>query len=261
MKTVVITGAGTEVGQSIVEKFSKEKWGTESFNVIAAMKDLANGEQIAKLENVKIVELDVTNLGAIEALMHSIDKVDILINNANYALIGPLELSTDEQIRAEFDVNVFGTLNVTRTFLPLIRESNGVIINISSKGDSPLMSLYNSSRFAIEGLSASLVHELTPYNVRVKVVEVGYTATSFGNANFSQGLMIADNPYSDIMEEFQKAVMSPEFTDSFSSPSTVADTIFNAACDESERVYYAVGDCSTQLMLLKRNFGSEKTLL
>ncbi len=245
MKTVVITGSGNDLGKAIVRKFANE-----GFNVVAAMFDLKNGVEFDGLDNVSVVQLDVTDLGQIEDFMHGVDVVDVLINNAGYALIGPLELSTDEQIRAEFDVNVFGMLNVTRTFLPMLRKSNGVIVNISSAAESPLMSLYSSSKFAVEGLSASLVHELQPYNVRVKVVEVGYTATSFGTANFAQGLMIAGNPYSDIMGEFQKAVMSPEFTGSFYSSASVAETIFSAALDESDTVHFSVGDNSSQVQVL-----------
>jgi short-subunit dehydrogenase len=106
-----------------------------------------------------------------------------LLNNAGYAVSGPFELSTDEQIRKEFDVNVFGLFNTTRTFLKHFREKRkGVIVNISSMGSKiifPLISTYHSTKFAVEGFTESLSYELDALGIKVKLVEPGNIATDF----------------------------------------------------------------------------------
>lgn len=123
--------------------------------------------ELSNLNNVFLLQLDVTNKQSIdEAVEKGVEKfgtIDVLVNNAGYALGGVFEAATEAQIQ-KHTVNVFGLMNVTQAVLPTLRKTkNGTIINISSFGGvtgAEFISLYNSSKFAVEGLSEALSHEL-----------------------------------------------------------------------------------------------------
>jgi short-subunit dehydrogenase len=181
-KTIVITGASSGIGKASVKYFAEKGW-----NVAATMRAPEKETELSEIENVKIFELDVAKQETIDQVYENILKefgeVDALLNNAGYAVSGPFELSTDEQIRKEFDVNVFGLFNTTRTFLKHFREKRkGVIVNISSMGGKitfPLISTYHSTKFAVEGFTESLSYELDALGIKVKLVEPENIATDF----------------------------------------------------------------------------------
>ena len=110
-------------------------------------------------------------------------QIDVLVNNAGFGLLATLEEGTDEEIFKQFDVNVFGLIKTTREVLPYMRKArSGVIINISSflgKIGLPLLSHYNASKYAVEGITDSLRFETLPYNVRVHTIQSGLFGTNF----------------------------------------------------------------------------------
>jgi NAD(P)-dependent dehydrogenase (short-subunit alcohol dehydrogenase family) len=138
-------------------------------------------------DSLVAVALDVTDgeqaRTAVEAARTAFGRIDVLVNNAGYGLFGSIEEVTDEQVRAVFDVNVFGLLNVTRAALPLLREQrSGRIINMSSSagfGSSAGRGIYSASKFAVEGISEALRAELLPLGVWTTVVEPGSFRTEF----------------------------------------------------------------------------------
>ena len=134
------------------------------------------------------VTMDVTSVHEIENAVREIQSgaggIDILINNAGYGLFGALEDLKDEEIRYQMEVNFFGTVNVTKAFLPMLRTSKGKIFNFSSVFGFmgfPLTSLYCASKYAVEGLTESLRGELAPHGVQVCLIEPGGYRTNFGN--------------------------------------------------------------------------------
>ena len=181
-KTILITGSSSGIGRATAIKFQQEGW-----NVIATMRSPEKESELNNLENVFVTRLDVQNIDSIESALKAgiekFGKIDVVLNNAGYGLMGTFESASRESIRRQFDVNVFGLFDVTRAILPHFRSNkSGVIINISSIGGRmtfPMMPLYHSTKFAVEGFSESLHYELEPLGIQVKVVQPGGVATEF----------------------------------------------------------------------------------
>ncbi|MEU4173479.1 oxidoreductase [Streptomyces sp. NPDC026665] len=138
-------------------------------------------------ERLLAVELDVTNeaqaKAAVEAAVKRFGKIDVVVNNAGRGLLGAVEEASDAAVRAVYDTNVFGVLNVTRAVLPVLRaQGSGHIINMSSVGGftgSAGWGIYCSTKFAVEGFSEAMQLELESLGVNVTIVEPGYFRTDF----------------------------------------------------------------------------------
>lgn len=182
-KTWFITGAGRGLGLAITKAVLEH-----GDNVVAAVR--SHPEQLAaelNNDNLLVVPLDVTNeiqaSIAIGLAAEKFGKIDVLLNNAGFGLLAAVEEAPDADIRHMYDTNVFGTLNVIRQMLPVMRaQRSGHIINITSVGGlvgSVGWGLYNSTKFAVEGISEALSKELAPLNIFVTAVEPGYFRTNF----------------------------------------------------------------------------------
>ncbi len=155
--------------------------------------DMSQSEQVANLA---------------ETVLSTWGQVDVLVNNAGYGQMGPIELVDDGAVRRQFDVNVFGVLDLTRRLIPAMRaRKSGRIINISSvagKVSLPFMGIYNASKHALEAISDSLRLELAPFGIKVVVIEPGPVATDFFYAaeTATQAVLVgkADNPYQTSLE-------------------------------------------------------------
>ncbi|WP_245222700.1 SDR family oxidoreductase [Ruegeria sp. HKCCSP351] len=187
MKTILITGASSGIGEATARHFQANGW-----SVVATMRNPDNASDLAGLENVHVAQLDVTDPSSIaEAVAAGIDrfgKIDVLLNNAGYGAYGALEAFSMERIRRQFDTNVIGLMEVTKAVLPHMRANRtGTIINISSIGGQitlPLGTLYHGTKFAVEGLSEALHYELEPLGIYVRIVEPGMIKTNFGGSSF-----------------------------------------------------------------------------
>ena len=190
MRKVLITGATAGFGKLIVEAFLKN-----GDTVIATGRNLTSRKEIFETDRAKYGEklieitMDVTNKDEVAAAARLVEEkfgaVDILINNAGYGLFGALEDLTEEEIRYQMEVNFFGTVNVTKAFLPMLRKSKGKVFNFSSVFGFmgwPLTSLYCASKYAVEGLTESLRGELAPHGVQVCLIEPGGYRTNFGTS-------------------------------------------------------------------------------
>jgi NAD(P)-dependent dehydrogenase (short-subunit alcohol dehydrogenase family) len=144
----------------------------------------------------------------VDQLVHDFGHIDVLVNNAAFAQLGHFEEVTNEQARYQFDVNLFGPLNLMRAVLPHMRQRrSGTIVNLSSIAGirgNPSSSLYSATKFALEGISEALLQEMKPFNVRVHVVEPGYFRTAFLERQ-SQGTFIAEHV--DAYEKTEVAMM------------------------------------------------------
>ncbi len=184
-KTVLITGCSSGFGLSITKALLQDGW-----RVIATARNIDSSVELTKLTHseLMILPLDVTNeldrLSIQEYIANELNgNLDCLINNAGYGLFGPLEELTEEQIRHQLEVNLFGVIFLTKMCLPFLRKTKGRIINISSLLGYlafPLQSLYVASKFALEGFTESLYYELTPHEVQVTLIQPGVHSTNFG---------------------------------------------------------------------------------
>ena len=195
MRKVLITGATSGFGKLLVDSFLKN-----GDFVIASGRQLNSRPEIFENERVKYsrrfleIEMDVTLAEQVQQAASQIKQklghIDILINNAGFGLFGALEDIQEHEIRYQMEVNFFGTVSVTRAFLPMLRISGGKIFNFSSVFGFmgfPLTSLYCASKFAVEGLTESLRGELAPHGVQVCLIEPGGYRTNFGkNLSWSQ---------------------------------------------------------------------------
>ncbi|MFP3596996.1 SDR family oxidoreductase [Chryseobacterium sp. SIMBA_029] len=242
-KTILITGASSGFGKETAKLFQKNGW-----NVIATMRSPEKETELTQFDNVFVTELDVENIESIQKTVKAgVDRfgtIDVLVNNAGYGLMGVFESASRAQIQKQYAVNVFGLMDVTQTVLSYLRANgSGTIINISSFGGVvglPFGSLYNSTKFAVEGFSEALSHELAPLNIVVKMIEPGSIDTNFRN-----GLEMVKNEipsYNPIMGSFfgrfaQTTANLPKATSE-----DVANTIYEAATDKKIQLRYVVGE-------------------
>lgn len=251
-KTVLITGSSSGIGRAAVELFSKNGW-----NVAATMRTPEKEKALRQLPNVKLYKLDVcdhnTITSAVSKAIADFVKIDVLVNNAGYGALGPFEAATKEQIRKQFDTNVTGLLDVTQEILPHFREKkSGVIINISSVAGRlsfPLYSLYNATKWAVEGFSESLQYELRQFGIRVKLVEPGPIKTEFDGRSkvaLQKDDLTAYNDYTKkLFANMSKAA------ERASSAEDVAKSIYKAATDNRNKLRYPVGGGAPMLLLLR----------
>jgi len=260
-KTVLITGASSGIGRASVQLFQQNGW-----NVIAAMRSPEKETVLSLLESVVLVKLDVTDSisinSAIEKSIDQFGRIDVLVNSAGYGLMGVFESANEEQIKKQFEVNVFGLMKVTQAVLPYMRDAkSGAIINISSFGGitaGAFSSLYSSSKFAVEGFSEALSHELNFMNIAVKIVEPGSVAT-----NFRSGIEMIQNTIDEYTPELTSFI--PKFTNrtanlTKASAAEVAATIYTAATDGALKLRYAVGEDAQYYIDLKTK-NTEQTYL
>lgn len=241
-KTVLITGTSSGMGRAAAFLFQKNGW-----NVVATMRTPAKETELNKLPNVICPALDVNDKATIESALaealKQFGQIDVVVNNAGYGLMGAFETLSAEQIRRQFDTNVFGMMEVTRAILPHFRRRNaGLVINVASmvgRVPLPLYSVYNSSKFAVEGFSEGLTYELEQFNVRVKLIEPGAVKTDFFGRSSDRINNIGETAYQTYSDE-QFAVMDG-IGASGSTSEDAAGVIFRAASDGSRRLRYSVG--------------------
>lgn len=184
-KTVLITGCSSGLGFSMTNTLLADGW-----QVIATVRSIHNSQALHALQHplLKILQLDVTNTQDIEEIKQFIkrecnNELDCLINNAGFGLFGAVEDLTEQEVRYQLDVNLFGIIFLTQACLPALRNRQGRILNISSVMGYlpfPMQSMYVTSKYALEGFSESLYYELIPHRIQVSLVEPGAFNTKFG---------------------------------------------------------------------------------
>ena len=252
-KTVIITGASTGIGRETAKYFQKKGW-----NVAATMRSPEKEKELTKLHNVICPKLDVTDEKSISLVIESIiDKfsaIDVIVNNAGYSLTGVFEAATTKQLQHQYDVNVFGVMNVLRAILPYFRgKRSGVIVNVSSVGGKmtlPLYSMYQSTKWAVSGFSEALQYELRPFNIKVKIVEPGAVVTDFYDRSMAHTKKEGLTDYN----EYEKKIhaVNDKFVSKGNHPLKTAKVIFKAATSNNWKPYYpSGGDAKTFLILRK----------
>jgi NAD(P)-dependent dehydrogenase (short-subunit alcohol dehydrogenase family) len=261
-KTVLITGASTGFGQSASRLFASKGW-----NVIATMRTPAAGAELAALDNMLVTRLDVQDRASIDqAIAAGIERfgaIDVLVNNAGFGLFGVFESTPRDKIQEQFDVNVFGVMDVTRAVLPHFRRNKaGVIINVSSGAGVfglPMISLYNASKFALEGFSESLSYELAAQNIVVKIVEPGgVLSTGFGARSAAEASQSSTAPadYDEFIAGALKAFDGLRAA-RLASSEDVAQVILDAASDGSDRLRYLATKDIEPLVKARRETSEE----
>jgi NAD(P)-dependent dehydrogenase (short-subunit alcohol dehydrogenase family) len=243
--TVLVTGASSGIGRAAAAELARR-----GHRVYAAARreevlaSVAGGEG-----NIRPVGLDVADRDSVQRAWAKIEAetggagVDVLVNNAGFALAGPVEVLPDEAVRRQFDTNVFGLLNVTREVLPAMRaRGSGRIINVSSmvgRVTFGLMGVYGATKYAVEALSDALRMELRGFGIAVVLIEPGFVATNLGSAaDADAGRGPVPPAYQEIMETGTR-YLARQLAKGIPA-GQVAATIANAAESRNPRTRYVV---------------------
>lgn len=217
-------------------------------------------ERLQYAQSLHLFSLDVTKPEAHKAVAQLLaekfqGQLDCLVNNAGYGLFGALEDMSEAQVRAEMEVNFFGTVLLTRTLLPLLRMSQGRVINLSSLlgfSGMPLGSLYCASKFAIEGFSESLAHELAPHKVQVAIVEPGGFRTNFSdNHLWGDQSLNKNSPYFKQTKAYSK-FRERQATGEGNSPDSVVKAVVGLAQAKKMPLRVRCGKDAKSLYIVKR---------
>jgi NAD(P)-dependent dehydrogenase (short-subunit alcohol dehydrogenase family) len=238
---VLITGASSGIGKETAKLFQSKNW-----KVAATMRSPDSTEDLQRIADIETFRLDVTDSGSIKAaITGALDKfgrIDAVVNNAGYGLLGPFEAASAEQVERQFQTNVFGVFSVCREIIPYFREQKrGTIVNVTSMGGRvafPFSSLYNATKFAIEGFTESLQYELEPFNIRMKLIEPGPIKTDFYGRSQDvarkEGLHLYDHRLDPFMEFMAKSGNDAP------DGSAVAQVIYDAVTDSTTKLRYPV---------------------
>jgi NAD(P)-dependent dehydrogenase (short-subunit alcohol dehydrogenase family) len=254
-KTIFITGASSGLGKAAAKIFRSKGW-----HVIASMRNPEQETELSKLENITLVKLDITDLVQInETITETVSKypVDVVLNNAGYGLIGPLEAFTDEQIIKQVNTNLLGTIRVTRAFIPYLRQrKQGMFLNITSTFGFmgyPTCAVYCATKFAIDGLSESLHYELAQFGIAVKVIAPGGIQTDFA----SRSMDGAQHKAYDALVKKVSEGYTPEAIAMYSTAEEIAAVIFEAATDGKNKLRYIAGNDSNAAFEEREKNGAE----
>ncbi|TFU06324.1 SDR family oxidoreductase [Polymorphobacter arshaanensis] len=239
-KTIFITGSSTGLGRATALLFAGKGW-----NVIATMRNPDKETELAKVKGITLLPLDVTNIAQVAetaAKALAMGPVDVLFNNAGYGLAGAFEGASDAQLVNQLDTNLLGVMRVTQAFLPAMRErGQGTIITTTSIGGLttfPFNSVYHATKWALEGWSESLAFELEAHGIRVKTVAPGGIATDFAG----RSLVFTPHPaYMEAIAKTMAAFTNPERRVP-STPEQIAETVYEAATDTSDRITFVAGE-------------------
>lgn len=189
-KVWLITGSSTGLGRALAQAVLER-----GYHLVATARQ---PEQLKELsdrypDRVTTIALDVTNAQsiqqAVEAALNAYNRIDVLVNNAGYGTVGAIEEVNDDDVRRQFDTNLFGAINVTRAILPTLREQrSGHILNISSaNGISAFagVGIYSATKFALEAISEALAQEVKPLGIKVTIIEPGSSRTNFSSRALS----------------------------------------------------------------------------
>jgi NADP-dependent 3-hydroxy acid dehydrogenase YdfG len=220
-KVILITGASSGIGMASAVYFAKNGW-----NVAATMRNPRSIKEFEDYSNIKLFELDVTSIDSVNIALGNVlktfVKIDVLFNNAGYALAGPFEAISDKDLRKQFETNLFGVMNVTRAVLPHFREQKSGM----------LYSIYNSTKWALEGFMEALQYELKPFNVLIKNLAPGSVKSEFTkNISFSSNPdydAYATKVQQNMIASYQKAP----------GADTVAKVAYKAATDTKFKLRY-----------------------
>ena len=259
-QVVLITGCSSGIGYETALMLARN--GFHTFATMRNTKKSDSLEEIIKKErlDLNIRELDVNDDTSIENTINCIkreaNRIDVLINNAGYGLVGFFEDLTLDEIRNQFETNFFGVLNITKKIIPIMRlQKSGTIINVSSGAGQvgfPGISAYVSTKFAIEGFSESLMYELFPYGIKVVIIEPGVIKTNFfRNCIVSEHSMKKSSPYSRSLDKFQKNVELMQ--EHATSPFDVAKVILQVLGNTEPKQRYIVGNDVAMILEAKKN--------
>ena len=271
----VVTGSSTGIGFETSLALARN-----GFHTYATMRKLEGGggsskhiTDIAKNENLplQVIQLDVDNdnsvFDAINRILRENNRIDVVVNNAGYALVGALEETSMDEIKAQFETNFFGAVRVMQAVIPAMRENrHGRIVNITSMGGRiaiPLDSIYHATKFALEGLSESVQYEVEPFGIKIILVEPGAVGSNFWK-NLKMAATKApghdsknnDSPYRQIENNMSESFK--QMVQNTIHPSEVARVILQAVIADNPDFRYVVGKDAAAILETRRSMSDRE---
>ncbi|GLI84302.1 short-chain dehydrogenase/reductase [Rossellomorea marisflavi] len=259
-KVAIVTGSNSGFGLLTTVELAKS-----GFRVIATMRNTAMKEELLKRasslqveDRIVIQELDVTSASSLESFkkfLTSLDRIDVLVNNAGFAQGGFLEEVCLDEFRQQFETNVFGVIGVSQLLLPYMRrQGSGKIINIGSISGRigfPGLSPYVSSKHALAGLSESLRLEVKPFGIDVHLIEAGSYQTNIWTTGkkITERSLHSTSPYHAQMKKLNAHLV--ESGETYGDPRNVSDLVVRIATGRNQRFRYQVGKGTTTTILVK----------
>ena len=265
-KVAIVTGSSSGIGYATSLLLARN-----GFHTYATMRNIgrsADVHEIAYKERLplEVIQLDVNDDASIRDSIEKVEseneRIDVLVNNAGYGLVGAFEDLSVEEIKSQFETNFFGVIRLTQQVLPIMRkQKSGTIVNISSGAGRigfPGMSAYVSSKFALEGLSESMSYELEPFGIKVVIIEPGVIRTNF-KKNSVMSKKSLDNssisPYSSIIQKIDSSISS--MVEHATPPEEVAKTILHATISNNPELRYLVGNDMIMMAETKKSMSDE----
>jgi short-subunit dehydrogenase len=259
-QVALITGCSSGIGYETALMLARK--GVHTFATMRNAKKSEPLEKIIEKEKLplNILELDVNDDASTENTIRHIKsearRIDVLINNAGYGLVGFFEDLTLDEIKKQFETNFFAVLNITKKIVPIMRvQKSGTIINISSGAGQvgfPGISAYVSTKFAIEGFSESLMYELFPFGIKVIIIEPGVIKSNFfRNCIVSERSRKMSSPYFQSLDKIQKNIELMQ--EHATSPVDVAKVILEVLSYKEPKQRYIVGNDVAMVLEAKKN--------
>lgn len=254
-KTIFITGTSSGIGKSTVELFAKQGW-----NVIATVRNqYIYADIFSDMPNVTVYELDVTDEAQVQEVsamaIKKFGRIDVVVNNAAYCLIGPTETSTMKQIKSQYETNVFGVFAVTKSFIAHFRKNGGgMFINIASSSGQfnyPYIGAYGSSKWAVRGLTESLGIELAPFNIDVKAIYPGVHATKIFT-KLDYGVHDGVNAFQAYKDYYSNFFSGQSGLSEVTSPDNIAREVWKAANHRNGKLHIISGGDAKLFAFLKK---------
>jgi len=256
LKTVLITGCSSGMGKRTAYYLAEH-----GYRVYAASRTPETLLE-SSLEHLVPLHLDITDPQSIERVFGEIEGIDILINNAGYGLVSTVENVTEEEMLAQFNVNVFGVMRMCKAVIPNMRyQKEGVIINISSflgKIGLPLLTFYNASKYAVEGITDSLRYELRDFHIRVHSVMPGFFDTNFARDNLvtNRQTFTEDSPYAKLVSTLAPTIV--EQINRGNDTLEIAQLIAEIIEDDNFPAHCTAGDKAKKFIPMKKELSDEE---
>jgi short-subunit dehydrogenase len=265
-KVAIVTGSSTGIGYATSLLLARNR-----FHTYATMRNIEKSADIQQIANkerlpLQVIQLDINDdasiRNSIEKVKSENERIDVLVNNAGYGLIGAFEDLSAEEIKSQFETNFFGVIRLTQQVLPIMRkQKSGTIVNISSGAGRigfPGMSAYVSSKFALEGLSESMSYELEPFGIKVVIIEPGVIRTNFKKNSVISKKSLDNSsisPYSSIIQKVDSSISS--MVEHATPPEEVAKAILHAVISKNPELRYLVGNDMIMMAETKKSMSDE----
>lgn len=255
-KVWYVTGASQGLGLSLVKRLLANGYrvAATSRNATALAKAVGAGKDIFLPLAVSLVDENSVKKSVVDTVNH-FGSIDVVVNNAGYGLAGALEELTDKEARANFDVNVFGALNVIRQAMPYLRkQQSGHIFNVASVGGFtegfPGFGIYCATKFAMQGFTESLAHEVKDFGIYATVVMPGYFRTNFLTAD---SLRVPEYEIADYktVREVQNAHTNEYNGNQAGDPDLAADVLIKVAGMQQPPIHLFLGEDAYQFAEVK----------